>query len=135
MKMFSTLSRFIYQPEPPQPTAAPFDDGLAEIARLIAREDPVKADALSAPTVASSDLGPSDLSASRWLESKTARRSGPLFFLLIFTRVYLAKLRATTPLPSSRQPFASMLWIFYLRQLWTSPSFSTCERRLSSKRV
>ncbi len=49
MKMFSTLSRFIYQPEPPQPTAAPFDDGLAEIARLIAREDPVKADALSAP--------------------------------------------------------------------------------------
>jgi hypothetical protein len=65
MKMFSTLSRFIYQPEPPQPTAAPFDDGLAEIARLIAREDPVKADALSAPTVASSDLGPSDLSASR----------------------------------------------------------------------
>jgi hypothetical protein len=65
MKMFANLSRFIYQPGPPQPAAAPFDDGLAEIARLIAREDPVKADALPAPTVASSDLGPSDLSASR----------------------------------------------------------------------
>jgi hypothetical protein len=48
MKMFANLSRFIYQPGSPQPTAAPFDDGLAEIARLIAREDPIKADALSA---------------------------------------------------------------------------------------
>jgi hypothetical protein len=57
MKMFANLSRFIYRPEPPQPTAAPFDDGLAEIARLIAREDSIK-DALSAAT-ASSDLGPS----------------------------------------------------------------------------
>jgi hypothetical protein len=52
MKMFANLSRFIYQPGPPRPTAAPFDDGLAEIARLIAREDPIKkADALSAPTI------------------------------------------------------------------------------------
>ena len=51
MKMFANLSRFIYQSGPPQPTAAPFDDGLAEIARLIAREDPIKAAALSAPTV------------------------------------------------------------------------------------
>jgi hypothetical protein len=44
MKMFANLGRFIYHSEPPQPPAAPFDDGLAEIARLIAREDPVKAD-------------------------------------------------------------------------------------------
>jgi hypothetical protein len=65
MKIFANLIRFIYRSEPPQPTAAPFDDGLAEIARLIAREDPIKADALSAATAASSDLGPSDLSASR----------------------------------------------------------------------
>jgi hypothetical protein len=65
MKMFANLSRFIHRPEPLQPTAAPFDDGLAEIARLIAREDPIKACALSAATAASSDLGPSDLSASR----------------------------------------------------------------------
>jgi len=42
MKMFANLSRFIYQPGPPQPAAAPFDDGLAEIARLIAREDPTR---------------------------------------------------------------------------------------------
>jgi hypothetical protein len=57
MKIFANLIRFIYRSEPPQPTAAPFDDGLAEIARLIAREDSIK-DALSAAT-ASSDLGPS----------------------------------------------------------------------------
>ena len=38
MKMFANLSRFIYHSEPPQPSAAPFDDGLTEIARLIARE-------------------------------------------------------------------------------------------------
>jgi hypothetical protein len=44
MKIFANLIRFIYRSELPQPTAAPFDDGLAEIARLIAREDPVEAD-------------------------------------------------------------------------------------------
>ena len=33
MKMFANLSRFIYHSEPPQPSAAPFDDGLTEIAR------------------------------------------------------------------------------------------------------
>ena len=59
MKIFANLIRFIYRSEPPQPTAAPFDDGLAEIARLIAREDPIKADALTTATAASSDLGPS----------------------------------------------------------------------------
>jgi hypothetical protein len=59
MKIFANLIRFIYRSEPLQPTAAPFDDGLAEIARLIAREDPVEADAFSAATAASSDLGPS----------------------------------------------------------------------------
>ena len=57
MKIFANLIRFIYRSEPPQPTAAPFDDGLAEIARLIARENPIKADGLSAATVASSDPG------------------------------------------------------------------------------
>jgi hypothetical protein len=50
MKMFANLSRFIYHSEPPQPSAAPFDDGLTEIARLIAREDPIKADALPIAT-------------------------------------------------------------------------------------
>jgi hypothetical protein len=48
MKMFANLSRFIYHSESRQPPAAPFDDGLTEIARLIAREDPVNADALPA---------------------------------------------------------------------------------------
>jgi hypothetical protein len=55
VKMFANLSRFIYSSEPPQPPAAPFDDGLAEIARLIAREDPVKADALPTATAARLD--------------------------------------------------------------------------------
>jgi hypothetical protein len=58
MKMFPNLSRFIYRPERPQPTAAPFDDGLAEIARLIAREDPLKFDALPTATAADLGLGP-----------------------------------------------------------------------------
>ena len=59
MKIFANLIRFIYRSEPLQPTAAPFDDGLAEIARLIAREDPVEADAFSAASAVSGDLGPS----------------------------------------------------------------------------
>ena len=46
MKIFTALSRFVYRPQPPTPPAAPFDDGLTEIARLIAREESVnKADA------------------------------------------------------------------------------------------
>jgi hypothetical protein len=52
MKIFANFIRFIYRSEPPRFTAAPFDDGLAEIAQLIAREDPIKADALSAATAA-----------------------------------------------------------------------------------
>ena len=52
MEIFANLIRFIYRSEPPQPSAAPFDDGLAEIVRLIAREDPVEADAFPAETVA-----------------------------------------------------------------------------------
>jgi hypothetical protein len=36
------LSRFVYRPEPPTPSTAPFDDGLVEIARLIAGEEPVR---------------------------------------------------------------------------------------------
>jgi hypothetical protein len=42
VKLFTALSRFVYRPEPPAPSAAPFDDGLVEIARLIAREEPVR---------------------------------------------------------------------------------------------
>jgi len=58
MKMFANLSRFIYHSEPPQPSAAPFDDGLTEIARLIAREDLIKADALPAATTIATERGP-----------------------------------------------------------------------------
>jgi hypothetical protein len=54
MKMFANLSRFIYHSEPPQPSAAPFDDGLTEIAR----EDPIKADALPAATTIATERGP-----------------------------------------------------------------------------
>jgi hypothetical protein len=42
VKILAALSRFVYRPEPPAPSAAPFDDGLVEIARLIAREEPVR---------------------------------------------------------------------------------------------
>jgi hypothetical protein len=50
VKIFASFSRFVHRPEPPTSPAAPFDDGLAELARLIAREDregenPVNADA------------------------------------------------------------------------------------------
>ena len=43
MKLAAAIARFIYRPEPPTP-AAPglFDDGLVELARLIAVDDPVK---------------------------------------------------------------------------------------------
>jgi len=41
MKLFTSLKRFLRRPQPPTPPApAKFDDGLAEIARLIAREVP-----------------------------------------------------------------------------------------------
>jgi hypothetical protein len=42
VKIFTALSRFVYRPEPPTPSTAPFDDGLVEIARLIASEEPVR---------------------------------------------------------------------------------------------
>jgi len=42
VKILAALSRFVYRPEPPAPSAAPFDDGLIEIARLIAREEPAR---------------------------------------------------------------------------------------------
>ena len=58
MKMFANLSQFIYHSGPPQPSAAPFDDGLTEIARLIAREDLIKADALPAATTIATERGP-----------------------------------------------------------------------------
>jgi hypothetical protein len=36
--------RFSYRPEPPTPSAAPFDDGLVEIAQLITREESTATD-------------------------------------------------------------------------------------------
>jgi len=42
VKIFAALSRFVNRPEPPAPSAVPFDDGLIEIARLIAREEPAR---------------------------------------------------------------------------------------------
>ena len=42
MKIFAALGRFVHRPELPTPPAKPFDDGLVEIARLIAREEPVR---------------------------------------------------------------------------------------------
>ena len=42
MRVTTTLRHFIDPPAPPTPAApSPFDDGLVEIARLIAVEDPV----------------------------------------------------------------------------------------------
>ena len=41
MKLFTDLTRFLQRPQPPtRPLVAQFDDGLTEIARLIAREVP-----------------------------------------------------------------------------------------------
>jgi hypothetical protein len=42
VKIFAALGRFVYRPEPATPSAKPFDDGLVEIARLIAREEPAR---------------------------------------------------------------------------------------------
>jgi len=42
VKILAALSRFVYRPEPPAASAAPFDDGPIEIARLIAREEPAR---------------------------------------------------------------------------------------------
>lgn len=52
MNLFANLIRSIYRTERGQRAAAPFDDGLAEIVRLIAREDPVETDAFPAETAA-----------------------------------------------------------------------------------
>jgi hypothetical protein len=39
VKLFTALTSFLHRPQPPTPPApAQFDDGLAEIARLIERE-------------------------------------------------------------------------------------------------
>jgi hypothetical protein len=44
VKIFTALGRFVHPPQPPTPTApAPFDDGLIELARLIAVDHPAKA--------------------------------------------------------------------------------------------
>lgn len=40
MKILAALSRVAAPPESPTPRAQPFDDGLVELARLIAREAP-----------------------------------------------------------------------------------------------
>jgi hypothetical protein len=43
VKIFIALGRFVHRPQPPTPTApAPFDDGLVELARLIAVDHPPK---------------------------------------------------------------------------------------------
>ena len=39
MKIFAARGRLVHRPAPPTPPAKPFDDGLVEIARLIAREE------------------------------------------------------------------------------------------------
>jgi hypothetical protein len=40
VKLFTALTRFLHRPQPPTPPApAPFDDGLTDIARLIAADD------------------------------------------------------------------------------------------------
>lgn len=56
MKIFANLIRFIYRSEPPQPTAVSFDDGLAQIVRLIAREDPPRRSPTLLPALDSSSL-------------------------------------------------------------------------------
>jgi hypothetical protein len=43
-KMLAVLSRFVQRPQPPTPPAAPFDDGLTEIARLLELEEPDRDD-------------------------------------------------------------------------------------------
>ena len=40
MKLFTVLARFLHRQPPTHPAPALFDDGLTEIARLIAREVP-----------------------------------------------------------------------------------------------
>jgi hypothetical protein len=42
--MLAVLSRFVQRPEPPTPPAAPFDDGLTEIARLLELEESARDD-------------------------------------------------------------------------------------------
>lgn len=41
MKIFTALSRFVHRPQPPTLVApVPFDDGLVQLAQLIAVDDP-----------------------------------------------------------------------------------------------
>ena len=41
MKIFTALRRFVHRSQPPTPVApAPFDDGLVQLAQLIAVDDP-----------------------------------------------------------------------------------------------
>jgi hypothetical protein len=41
VKILTALSRFVHRPQPPAPVApAPFDDGLVQLAQLIAVDDP-----------------------------------------------------------------------------------------------
>ena len=56
VKIFAALGRFVHRPEPPTPPAKPFDDGLVEIARLIAREEPAR-DGAEAGALANSQVG------------------------------------------------------------------------------
>jgi hypothetical protein len=54
VKLLAALSRVASPPKSPTPRAQPFDDGLVELARLIAREVPA-ADAEAGPDIPSRD--------------------------------------------------------------------------------
>ena len=79
MKIFAALGRLVHRPAPPTPPAKPFDDGLVEIARLIAREVPAR-DGAEAPARApanSRDSGPGGRCPALLAEAAPARYSGP----------------------------------------------------------
>jgi hypothetical protein len=79
VKIFAALGRFVHRPEPPTPPAKPFDDGLVEIARLIAREVPAR-DGAEAPARApanSRDSSPGGRCPALFSEAGPARYFGP----------------------------------------------------------
>lgn len=79
MKIFAALGRFVRRPEPPTPPAKPFDDGLVEIVRLIAREEPARdgAEAVARAPANSRDSGPGGRCPALLAEAAPARYSGP----------------------------------------------------------
>ena len=59
MKIFTALRRFVHRSQPPTPVApAPFDDGLVQLAQLIAVDDP-------AARPDGADSGPDVIAAKR----------------------------------------------------------------------